>query len=150
MTAERLLPGNWLRTRDIVRADGDGYIEVVGRQDDRISCAGESIYPKEVENVLMEHLNVADAAVVPMADELKGEVPVAFVVEKKPGQSTPDELKQFFLQNGAAYMAPPRDHDRRRPAPHRRQKGGPHGPPGNDREKAPPEGAASCSPSRRR
>ena len=106
VTAERLLPGNWLRTRDIVRADGDGYIEVVGRQDDRISCAGESIYPKEVENVLMEHLNVADAAVVPMADELKGEVPVAFVVEKKPGQSTPDELKQFFLQNGAAYMHP--------------------------------------------
>lgn len=108
VTAERLLPGNWLRTRDIVRADEQDYIEIVGRQDDRINCAGESIYPKEVENVLMEHLNVSDAAVVPMADDLKGEVPVAFVVERKVGQSTPDELKQFFLENGAAYMHPRR------------------------------------------
>jgi len=106
VTAERFLEGGWLRTKDIVRADADGYIEVIGRQDDRISCAGESIYPKEVENVLMEHLNVADAAVVPMADELKGEVPVAFVVEKKPGRTSPHELKQFFLSNGAAYMHP--------------------------------------------
>ena len=108
VTAERLLAGNWLRTKDIVRADADGYIEIVGRQDDRIACAGEMIYPKEVENVLMEHPNVSDAAVVPMADDVKGEVPVAFVVEKKPGQSTPDELKQFCLQNGAAYMHPRR------------------------------------------
>ena len=106
VTAERLLEGNWLRTRDIVRADEQGYFEIVGRQDDRISCAGESIYPKEVENVLMEHPNVSDAAVVPMADDLKGEVPVAFVVERKAGQSTPDELKQFFLERGAAYMHP--------------------------------------------
>ena len=108
VTAERLLPGGWLRTRDIVRADDQGYFEIVGRQDDRINCAGESIYPKEVENVLMGHPNVSDAAVVPMADDLKGEVPVAFVVERKPGLSTPDELKQFFLANGAAYMHPRR------------------------------------------
>ena len=54
ITAERLLPDGWFRTRDIVRADEQGYVEIVGRLDDRISCAGESTYPKEVENVLME------------------------------------------------------------------------------------------------
>ncbi len=108
VTKERILDGGWLRTRDIVRADEQGYFEVVGREDDRISCAGESIYPKEVENVLMEHPNVADVAVVPMADDLKGEVPVAFVVERASGRSGPAELKQYFLDHGAAYMHPRR------------------------------------------
>ncbi len=108
VTKERILDGGWLRTRDIVRADEQGYFEVVGREDDRISCAGESIYPKEVENVLMEHPNVADVAVVPMADDLKGEVPVAFVVERASGRSGAAELKQYFLDHGAAYMHPRR------------------------------------------
>jgi acyl-CoA synthetase (AMP-forming)/AMP-acid ligase II len=108
VTAERLLPGGWFRTRDIVRSDDQGYIEIIGRIDDRISCAGESIYPKEVENVLMEHAAIADVAVVPMADAVKGEVPVAFVVEKRKGTASADELKQFFLTNGAPYMHPRR------------------------------------------
>ena len=108
VTKERILEGGWLRTRDIVRADEQGYYEIVGREDDRISCAGESIYPKEVENVLMEHPNVADVAVVSMADDLKGEVPVAFVVERASGRTSPEELKRYFLENGAAYMHPRR------------------------------------------
>lgn len=108
VTAERLLADGWFRTQDIVRSDDQGYIEVVGRIDDRISCAGESIYPKEVENVLMEHPAVADVAVVPMPDDTKGEVPVAYVVEKKRGQTSAEELRQFFFEHGAAYMHPRR------------------------------------------
>lgn len=108
VTAERLLANGWFRTRDIVRADEQGYIEIVGRLDDRISCAGESIYPKEVENVLMEHPDLVDAAVVPMADEVKGEVPVAFVIERVQGVVRELEIKDFFLHNGAAYMHPRR------------------------------------------
>ena len=106
VAAERLLDGGWLRTHDIVRADDQGYIEVVGRQDDRISSAGETFYPKEVENVLMEHPNVADVAVVAMSDSVKGEVPVAFVVERICGQTTAEELKRYFLDNGAPFMHP--------------------------------------------
>ena len=108
VTAERILDGGWLRTQDIVSADEQGYIEVVGRVDDRINCAGESIYPKEVENVLMTHPDLAEATVVPMADALKGEVPVAFVVEKEPGRVSADALKQYFLAHGASYMHPRR------------------------------------------
>jgi acyl-CoA synthetase (AMP-forming)/AMP-acid ligase II len=108
VTRERLLDGGWLRSRDIARADEQGYIEIVGREDDRISCAGESIYPKEVENVLMKHPDVADVAAVAMADDLKGEVPVAFVIEKVAGRTDAEDLKQFFLANGAAYMHPRR------------------------------------------
>jgi long-chain acyl-CoA synthetase len=108
VTAERLLADGWFRTRDIVRADEQGYIEIVGRLDDRISCAGESIYPKEVENVLLEHPDLLDVAVVPMADEVKGEVPVAFVVERHPGAAKEPEIKDFFIRNGAPYMHPRR------------------------------------------
>ena len=108
VTAERLLPDGWFRTRDIVRADSQGYVEIVGRLDDRISCAGESIYPKEVENVLLGHPDLVDVAVVSMTDEVKGEVPVAFVVERSPGAAREPEIKEFFLKNGAAYMHPRR------------------------------------------
>jgi acyl-CoA synthetase (AMP-forming)/AMP-acid ligase II len=108
MTAERLLPEGWFRTRDIVRADEQGYVEIVGRLDDRISCAGESIYPKEVENVLMSHPDIVDVAVVAMADAMKGEVPVAFVVERVAGRLREQAVKEFFLRNGAAYMHPRR------------------------------------------
>ena len=108
VTAERLLEDGWFRTRDIVRADEHGYVEIVGRLDDRISCAGESIYPKEVENVLLGHPDIVDVAVVPMADDVKGEVPVAFVVERTRGAAREPDIKDFFLKNGAAYMHPRR------------------------------------------
>ncbi len=108
VTTDRLLADGWFRTRDIARADEQGYIDIVGRLDDRISCAGESIYPKEVENVLMKHPDLIDAAVVPMADALKGEVPVAFVVERTPGAAREQDVKEFFLRHGAAYMHPRR------------------------------------------
>jgi long-chain acyl-CoA synthetase len=108
VTEERLMADGWFRTRDIVRADEQGYVEVVGRVDDRISCAGESIYPKEVENVLLQHPDLVDAAVVPMADEIKGEVPVAFVIERVQGAAREQEIKDFCLRNGAAYMHPRR------------------------------------------
>ena len=108
VTAERLLPDGWFRTRDIVRADEQGYVEIVGRLDDRISCAGESIYPKEVENVLLGHPDLVDVAVVPMADDVKGEVPVAFVVERARGVVREQEIKEYFINHGAAYMHPRR------------------------------------------
>jgi long-chain acyl-CoA synthetase len=108
ITVERLLPDGWFRTRDIVRADEQGYVEIVGRIDDRISCAGETIYPKEVENVLMEHPDIIDVAVVPMPDAIKGEVPVAFVVTRQPDLLSELRAKQFFLDRGAPYMHPRR------------------------------------------
>lgn len=108
ITAERLLPDGWFRTRDIARADEQGYIEVIGRIDDRISCAGEAIYPKEVENVLMEHPDIIDVAVVPMPDPIKGEVPVAFVIAGELAALTEEGVKRFFLNHGAPYIHPRR------------------------------------------
>src|SRR5262249_29140229 len=69
---------------------------------------GENVYPKEVEDILLAHPNVRDACVVPAPHGTKGEVPVAFLVERQRGVSTEDEVKRFFLARGAPYAHPRR------------------------------------------
>jgi acyl-CoA synthetase (AMP-forming)/AMP-acid ligase II len=100
--------GGWLRTGDLMRRDGDGYYYFVGRKDDMINVAGENVYPKEVEDILLRHPNLRDACVVPARHDVKGVVPVAFVVEREPGRTTEEEVKQFFFQHGAPYAHPRR------------------------------------------
>ena len=91
-----------------MRRDADGYYYFVGRKDDMINVAGENVYPKEVEDVLLRHPNLRDACVVPANHAVKGAVPVAFVVERQPGGTTEDDVKQFFLARGAPYAHPRR------------------------------------------
>ena len=106
LTAERLLDGGWLRTLDLVRRDSDGYVKVIGRTDDMIICGGENIYPTEVENLLLGHPGIADVAVVPRQDEIKGEVPVAFVVLRPGAALTEDAIKRYALEHGPPYAHP--------------------------------------------
>jgi acyl-CoA synthetase (AMP-forming)/AMP-acid ligase II len=70
----------WHRTGDLARVDGDGFVWIEGRSDGVIICGGFNIVPAVVEKVLERHPAVAEAAVVPRADERLGEVPVAVVV----------------------------------------------------------------------
>lgn len=106
LSAERLLDGGWLRTLDLVRRDPDGYVKVIGRLDDMIICGGENIYPTEIENLLLGHPGIADAAVVPRRDEIKGEVPVAFVVIRAGTELSEDAIKRYALEHGPAYAHP--------------------------------------------
>jgi long-chain acyl-CoA synthetase len=107
VTATRFRDG-WLATGDLMRRDADGYYYFVGRKDDMINVAGENVYPKEVEDILLRHPNLREACVVPAPHGVKGEVPVAFVVEREKGTSTEDEVKRFFLERGAPYAHPRR------------------------------------------
>ena len=84
------------------------YYYFIGRQDDMINVAGENVYPKEVEDVLLRHPNLRDACVVAAPHAVKGEVPVAFVVEREPGRTTEADVKTFFLRHGAPYAHPRR------------------------------------------
>jgi acyl-CoA synthetase (AMP-forming)/AMP-acid ligase II len=102
--------GGWLHTGDLMRRDADGYHYFVGRRDDMINVAGENVYPKEVEDILLRHPNLRDACVVPAPHDVKGVVPVAFVVEREPGRTTEDEVQRFFLAHGAPYAHPRRVH----------------------------------------
>ncbi|MGH9842490.1 MAG: class I adenylate-forming enzyme family protein [Blastocatellia bacterium] len=106
-TATKFRDG-WLHTGDLMRCDEDGYYYFVGRKDDMINVAGENVYPKEVEDLLLQHPNIADAVVVPVTHKMKGVVPVAFIVEREKGAATEEEIKQFFLQHGAPYAHPRR------------------------------------------
>ena len=109
VTARKFRDG-WLHTGDLMRRDADGYYYFVGRKDDMINVAGENVYPKEVEDILLRHPNLRDACVVPAAHDVKGVVPVAFVVEREPGRTTEDDVKRFFLERGAPYAHPRRVH----------------------------------------
>ena len=80
-TAE-ILRGGWLHTGDIGYLDDEGYLYVVDRKKDMIIRGGENIFPAELEAVLHEHPNVAEAAVVGVPDAVYGENVVAFVVVK--------------------------------------------------------------------
>ncbi|MCY4517921.1 MAG: class I adenylate-forming enzyme family protein [Acidimicrobiaceae bacterium] len=105
VTSERLTDG-WYHTGDLMTRDTDGFYYFVGRVDDMFVCAGENIYPDAVEQMLEKHPAVHQAVVVPVPDELKGQLPAAFV-RVEPGRTlTVDEVKQYALANGPAYAHP--------------------------------------------
>lgn len=81
LTAKRFRNGFYY-TGDLGTWDKDSYVTLVARKDDMIVSAGENIYPAQVENVLMEHPDVAEACVVGLPDKLREQVAVAYVVPK--------------------------------------------------------------------
>lgn len=104
-TAERLKDG-WYSTGDIMRHDEKGFFFFVGRADDMFVCGGENVYPGEVEKLLERHPDVAEASVVPVPDEVKGQIPVAFVVPGPGLVLDPDDVKAFALAYGPAFAHP--------------------------------------------
>ncbi|HTS42684.1 MAG TPA: class I adenylate-forming enzyme family protein [Xanthobacteraceae bacterium] len=93
-------------TGDVFRRDENGFHYFVGRTDDMFVSGGENIYPADVERMLERHPDVAQAVVVPIDDDIKGQKPVAFVI-RKPGRApSEDDVKQFALANAPAYAHP--------------------------------------------
>lgn len=105
VSAQRLCLG-WYKTGDILRRDEEGFFYFSGRADDMFVCGGENVYPGEVEKLLEKHSGVLQAAVVPVEDELKGAIPVAFVTRASDSNVSADELRQFALSNGPAFSHP--------------------------------------------
>ncbi|MEO7762175.1 MAG: AMP-binding protein [Casimicrobiaceae bacterium] len=101
--------GQWSRTGDEARIDEDGYLWYQGRADDMFKAAGYRIGPSEIENCLVKHPAVANAAVVPSPDAMRGSVVKAFVV-LMPGavgdQATIDSLQQHVRKFLAPYEYP--------------------------------------------
>jgi long-chain acyl-CoA synthetase len=96
----------YYRTGDVFRRDRDGFHYFVGRTDDMFVSGGENIYPADVERMLERHPDIAQACVVAIADEIKGQKPVAFVVPKAGRTPSEEEIKRFALANAPAYQHP--------------------------------------------
>src|SRR6202020_2280394 len=92
-----LTPDGFYITGDVFRRDSDGFHYFVGRVDDMFVSGGENIYPADVERMLERHASVAQAAVVPIDDDIKGQKPVAFVIRKAGHALDENEVKQFAL-----------------------------------------------------
>jgi len=107
-TAEAVSADGWFRTGDIGRVDEDGYYYIVDRKKDLIIRGGYNIYPREIEEVLYENPEVAEAAVVGIPHPELGEE-VGAAVALKPGATvTPDELRSYVKSQVAAYKYPRR------------------------------------------
>jgi long-chain acyl-CoA synthetase len=104
-TAATIVDG-WVKTGDMARFDVDGYLYIVDRKKDMVLSGGFNIYTKEVEQMLMEHACVADAAVVGVPDEIFGEAVAAFI-ELKPGQSLGlEQVLEHSKSRIASYKKP--------------------------------------------
>lgn len=96
----------WFHTGDLGYEDTDGYFYIVDRKKDMIICAGYNIYPREVEELLYTHPAVLEAAVVGIPDEVRGEVPKAFIALKSEMSAEEDEIIAFCKARVAAYKVP--------------------------------------------
>ena len=101
-----ITPDGFYVTGDVFRRDADGFHYFVGRTDDMFVSGGENIYPADVERMLERHPGVAQAAVVPLNDDIKGQKPVAFVVRKLGAAPSAEDIKRFALANAPAYAHP--------------------------------------------
>ncbi|WP_447919643.1 class I adenylate-forming enzyme family protein [Achromobacter aegrifaciens] len=104
----QVLKDGWYNSGDVLRRDADGFYYFVGRADDMFVCSGENIYPVEVEKLLESHPDVRQSCVVPLVDEERGHIPVAFVVRRSGSQLHADALKRHALAHGPAYQHPRR------------------------------------------
>ena len=93
-------------TGDIFKRDDHGFYFFIGRADDMFVCGGENIYPAEVERLIETHPSVAQAIVIAVDDDIKGQKPVAFVVKRPLAQLTDNELKTYCLTHAPAYQHP--------------------------------------------
>jgi acetyl-CoA synthetase len=103
--------GDWCRTGDEATMDEDGYLWYRGRSDDVFKVSGYRVGPSEIENCLVRHEAVANAAVVPAPDETRGSVVKAFIV-LAPGAQAGDALKESIREHVKRHLAPyqqPRD-----------------------------------------
>jgi fatty-acyl-CoA synthase len=96
----------WFHTGDMARCDADGFFYIAGRAKDMFISGGVNVYPAEIENSLLQHPSLADAAVVGVPHRTWGEVGVAFVVAATDEAVTGEELSEFLGGRLARYKIP--------------------------------------------
>ena len=96
----------WYRTEDLARADEEGYLYIVGRLKEMIITGGFNIYPRELEEVLYQHPDINEAAVIGISDKTKGELACAFIVLHEGRQVEEESIRLFCQERLANYKIP--------------------------------------------
>jgi long-chain acyl-CoA synthetase len=102
----QVMRGGWLHTGDVGRLDGDGYLYIVDRIKDVIIRGGYNVYPRDIEDVLVQHPDVVAAAVVGRPDEKYGEEVIAFVQLREGATADPAGLLEFARGRVSAVKYP--------------------------------------------
>jgi fatty-acyl-CoA synthase len=105
---DRFADDGWLRTGDVASVDPHGYVRITDRTKDLIKSGGEWISSVDLENALMGHPAVAEAAVIAIPHEKWGERPLACVVLKKGQQASPQQLEAILARTFAKWQLPDR------------------------------------------
>lgn len=100
-----VLKNGWLHTGDIVTVDSEGFIRIVDRKKDMILVSGFNVYPNEIEDVLMQHPKIREAAAIGVPSELSGEAVKVCVVKKDPGL-TKEEVLDHCRRQLTGYKVP--------------------------------------------
>jgi acyl-CoA synthetase (AMP-forming)/AMP-acid ligase II len=106
--ADRWTADGWFKTGDVVTIHSDGFVEVQDRAKDLVKSGGEWISTVALENALMGHPAVAEAAVIAVPDEKWSERPLAVVVLREGEDASPDELRDFLAPSFAKWWLPDR------------------------------------------
>ena len=102
----RTIPGGELRTGDVGFMDSEGWFYLVDRKKDMIVASGYKVWPREVEDTLVRHPAVREAAVIGVPDPYRGETVWAYVSLRPGASATPAELIEFCRVEMAAYKYP--------------------------------------------
>jgi malonyl-CoA/methylmalonyl-CoA synthetase len=94
----------WFKTGDLASLSTDGYYTLLGRKSDLIISGGFNIYPREIEELLLEQAGVREAAVIGVADAIRGEVPIAYIV----GDASDEDLDRICRAQLASFKVPRR------------------------------------------
>jgi long-chain acyl-CoA synthetase len=102
----RVLVDGWLHTGDVAIADDDGYLSLVDRKKDLVIVSGFNVFPAEVEEVLLAHPDIADAAVIGIPNPRTGEAVAAWVVLEPGAHLTVEQVRDHTARHLARYKVP--------------------------------------------
>jgi fatty-acyl-CoA synthase len=105
-TAEAIDAARWMHTGDLATMDDDGYCNIVGRIKDMVIRGGENVYPREIEEFLYTHPDIADVQVIGVPDERYGEELCAWVVPREGASPSEDEVREFCRGRLAHFKVP--------------------------------------------
>lgn len=106
LTNEVITQDGWLKTGDMAKFDEQGLCYIIGRKKDMIKVAGEIVFPAELEEKIHLHPKIKEVAVIGVPDNLRGEVPKAFIVLKDNASFDAEELRKFLKTHLAHFKLP--------------------------------------------